>query len=80
MLGMSDIEEWIICVEATEDKEDPQFFEWTEMKVAVDDLLQSLQVKVTLLKGTQEGFVVGKDCKMKRHDKWWQRGSPIGYY
>ena len=79
-VGMSDIKEWIICVEATEHKREPQFFAWSEIKVALDDLLQSLQVKVTLLKGTKEGFVVGNDSKMKRHDKWWQRGRACDYY
>ena len=80
VIGMSSIEEWIICVDAHRGWIGQQHFDWKPMKLAVTDLLRSLQMKVQLVKGTKMGFVLGNGYKMKRHDMWWKKDNLFSYY
>ena len=80
VIGMSKIEEWIICVNAYRGSNDDQYFDWTPMKVAITDLLRSLQMNVQLAKGTETGFVLKNGYKMKRHNMWWKKDGLFAYY
>lgn len=79
-VGMCDIEEWIICVGAQENWHFGEYFDWDSMEPVLNDLLQSLQVEVKLLKGTEEGFVLGNNGKMSKHCMWWHLGFPLNFY
>ena len=83
VIGMTNVKEWIICVDAHTGllgSTGQQCFDWKPMKVALEDLLQSLQMKVQLVKGTDKGFVLGNGDKMKRHDIWWSLSGHFKYY
>ena len=80
VIGMSNIEEWIICVDGHDGVTGQQYFDWKPMKLAVTDLLRSLQTNVQLVKGTKMGFVLGNGCKMKRHNMWWKKDGLFVYY
>ena len=80
VIGMSNIGEWIICVDANRSGVGQQYFDWKLMKLAVTDLLRSLQINVLLVKGTKMGFVLGNGYKMKRHDMWWKKDDLFVYY
>lgn len=70
-ITMSDIEEWMICVAAYDG------FRWEPMKESLDDLLKSLTVPVKCLKATDHGFILGNDCRMRRHCLWWRKGESL---
>ena len=63
VIGMSQIMDWMICVDANSGR---QCFDWESMKMALKGLMESLKMPVLLLKGTERGFVVGNNIKMKR--------------
>ena len=75
----SNIEEWMICVDANKG-EIYEGFRWEPMKRALDDLLKSLAVAVECLKATEYGFILGNDCGMRRHCLWWQKGGSFSEF
>ena len=80
VIGISNIEQWMICVDPHRGSMGQQFLDWKPIKLAVNDLLRSLQMQVQLVKGTKMGFVLGNGYKMIRHNMWWKKDDLFGYY
>ena len=80
VIRVSNIEDWMICVDAHRGSMGQQYFNWKQMKVALTDLLRSLQMKVKLVKVTQTRFALGENPNMKRHSMWWRTDDLFGYY
>lgn len=81
VLGISDIDQWILCVDANCDHaEQRQSLHWNTMKMVVKDLVDSLNFSTRILRGTERGFVIGTGLNVVRHAMWWQRGQPFTYY
>ena len=80
VMSMSNIEQWIICVDAHRESRRQQYFDIKSMTVALNDLRRSLHVQVLFVKGTEVGFVLGNGDKMKRHSMWWRVGQFFSCY
>ena len=74
-LGMCNIEEWMICVDA----HCRQRFDWDPMEKSLRELVKSCLLTITV-RGNAKRFIISKDCTKYRHSKWWQRGLVIPYY
>lgn len=75
-LALSDIDKWILCVDAVHTTEQ-QHFDWAPMKSGIISLLGS-QPGMQLVKKTDIGFVIAKRGHlMSRHEQWWHKGLRI---
>ena len=83
VLGMCNIEEWMVCVDAkvgNHSGDGQQYFDWQPMAKEVHELVEFCPT-IELLKATKSGFFIGNPgCRMTRHEPWWNKGIRIFYY
>ena len=72
VLGISDIDQWLICADAHHGKTGQHYFDLDQMKTAFGSLVDSLTFETRILRATRTLFVVGNGTQMERHSMWWR--------
>ena len=80
VLGISDIEEWIIRVDANCGWSERQVFDWEPMELTLEDFIKSNSFRASLLKTTDRSFVIGNVPGMIMYERWWRQPVDIAYY
>lgn len=79
ILGISEIEEWIVCVDAHYGSRGLEVFDLDPMKLVLEELARSID-NVSLIKGSIMSLVIGNAAEMSRHVHWWHQPIHIPYY
>ena len=80
VLGISDIEEWIICVDANWGSMGQHVFDWEPMKLILEEFVESEAFHVSLITGSNRSFVIGNAPGMISHERWWTQPIRVAYY
>ena len=80
VIRVSNIEDWMICVDANHGSTGQQYFDWKPLEVALTDLLRLLQMKVKLVRVSKSTFALGENRNMTRHLMWWRTDHFFAYY